>query len=534
MAMTFNSFLMLPVFLFIRPPPTETGEDLGPFDLVRWKKIRNGTSKWTPWKLTPGQDSGRFTVAPTRAQRGAVSEMGRATGTTAPESGRLKAHRVGLLTVFAKTGAGGLGFWPSYVMVTNIACTVLAMLINVEALYFERTDGHRVGTALSALSLVTVAVHFTIAAWLYLYAKMAQSQARSLLRSAAALAIGFVDASQVVLSIMMVFAFTEANCTVDGWTHVACSRDDLSCSPDGQRKENLGCNETWSQPTQYHRDGAIGTWSDLCWVWLVCISVAIAAQAVLATLQARQVMTKSLSDDAREEVLEGTVDQRIAGLKRLIVQMHSPNSFVPWYLTVPTCGTRCCGCCCPRSQLSQDMLGDIQKQLDGIEVAANEERAQNPASKSAEKRLLELAESYSDTSVEQESNAFAAVSFNTWMMVPALLALKQPYSKNLLEMDSDKSPFCRPYSFNSNRLANLLIATVTLCRTLCMSMCVYIEVSQYWGTGVSGHSEWGALTRINTATPLFSFKPSIETYILCVTRLFMAQTFISFVIPHAI
>ena len=415
--------------------------------------------------------------------------------------------------MYAKTGAGGLGFGPSYVMVTNISCTVMAILINLEALNFNQLDAGTV--VLTQLSLLAVLLHFLVAVWLYLYAKLAQSQSGP--RSVATLVIALVDALQAAVSILMVCAFVSSNCDTAG--HLG---ETLVRREGKPTWVDLHCNDTSHPPTLHSGDDGVEIWHQFSWVWLLCICLGMIAQALLGAMQARQQAQKSLTDETLEDALESAdVGQQVERMKQVIRQLHASKPFAP-------CSTACGVACVRRARCpaTARLDEDLDRKLDEIvQMHIAQDASAGPARAISELRTVAHQDAHE--LAEKERQAFAALSFNTWLMIPALLGLKIPFSANLLSTDAEYSPFCRRYAFNTTWQANFLIALVTLCRAVCMMMCIYVEVSR-WGIS-SGSPTWGALSRINVMTPLFSFQPKFEHYILVVTRLFMLQSVISFV-----
>lgn len=533
-AMTFNSFLMLPVFLFIATTTGRRSRNDDPFDLVRWQKkpkqklidelmqkataserdglrgelhtlTRGPRRELRDRAREKGLDDGKWIPLMTGPERGTRqqgvggTDRGRAMrGTATTAASRVRAARnaevrVGVLAVFADTGAGGLGFAPTYVMITNIACTVMAMLINAEAL--ANFSGGTVAWA----SLITVFVHFLLASWLYLYAKLASSQ-EGVLRSAVALAIGMLDAVNVVLWLLLVFALMDVGCDT-------ISQNSGHCHPPT-------CPESQPPATCDHRDADIRWWRAFCWVWLGCITTGMSAQAIIAILQARLVTKKSLSEERIAEALEPvdggvapTAADKIDIMKSIIKEVHLPNLFVP--------------CCCRRTTVIEE-IERAQEELDReLENLVQQERVSG--GRAAHKMLKDKARVDAAKQLENESNGFAAVTFNTWLSLPSLLALKRPYDSNLLDTDGETSPFCRPYSFNSSWLANFLITITTLSRAICVVMCVYMVVSHQAST-----PGWGEMRRLDTLTHLFSFTVAFGTYIAWASWLFVLQSIVAF------
>ncbi len=503
-AVTFNSFMMIFVFLYI---PTEKSDDYGllkQFDLVKWTLIKKRSSRASGGESvsTVGRVSTASTVsgvgrsvrgsgvstrsgtrsvrvwAPMRVKPSrADADMGRLPSMTSSGATRPK---VGLHEVFANTGAGGLGYGPSWVMFTNILCTALAMLINCEALYqFEDKK-------LSIVSLLAVTFHFVIAFWLYLYSKMAHSQEKSCTKSAAALMIGLVDAANLVLWILLVYAYTSVGCN----------------------EKNHCPSANMTATVEFRTDDH--PWRQLSVAWLVCILCGMLAQALLALLQGRQVAKRTLT----EEEIQGRLDSdkrprcdknRVMVLKELVRDMEIPTPFVP-LRSVP-------------ANAAEQRLAEVDAHMDKVVQSADEGQKF--------KKLKAWALKYSARQAKSHSNAFAAVTFNTWLMALALLGLRQPYGSNLLKPDWE-SPFNRVYKFNPDLIANALIGVVTICRAACTLMCVYVAASVFVDYTDSEEIHWGQLKSVDARTTLFSFKPWFTDYIKWACLMFCVQTGISF------
>eukprot|EP01048_Picozoa_sp_COSAG05_P016578 COSAG05_NODE_2151_length_3472_cov_160.289835_2_plen_774_part_01 len=230
--------------------------------------------------LSGKQEEGRFLISCIEA----TLERDEVTGhIIAAESGEIEWTDAGqgILDVFSRIGSGGI--WDlalTYAMAMNIICTAYAFLINLRAM---KPGALPFQYWVSTVSIVSIAAHFFVSLFLYMFTKLYRTQRRphatpgeTTWRSIVAVFLGLVDAGTVTLTILLIFAY-QANPESDAIWH-----GNLEQVPKA--------------------------WTDVAPWWLVAVVLGMAAQVVLIVRAGNQLIDtqRAIEGEAKPGMLVTT------------------------------------------------------------------------------------------------------------------------------------------------------------------------------------------------------------------------------------
>jgi hypothetical protein len=402
-------------------------------------------------------------------------------------------RKLGLLGVFARIGKGGKkDLWASYVMITNIACTSIAIVITGQHLHKGETiKGENV--FLAWCSMLAIVFHFVVALWLYLFTKMIRTQAGHVCRAVSAIAIGLVDGTQVVVTLAMILIFLQVSCLPGSDCQeqrtIHCDQIDQSgYDPSGHAASSKiwdpcvhRCqSECWGINASFME-------TDWCHDERTYTLEQPSATTIVHTFECATYQPKGSKKAVRVDIISWQQ------LCVVWVTAVAVGVAVQWALTIVQ-----------GLDLAKLGLRRAKLEADNIKVAE-------------------------DSKFALVTDGFTASVFNTWVMALALIFLEKPFGTNLFSQNDQDSPFWQPYIFNASRRFGAAIGLVTLCKCVSTLMFVYVGVA-YLNAG----GGFGSLTAVNTthrfvdtaAKSGFEQHPALVFWALA---LFSLQTCVSFV-----
>eukprot|EP01046_Picozoa_sp_COSAG06_P024696 COSAG06_NODE_2029_length_7797_cov_803.230969_3_plen_878_part_00 len=376
---------------------------------------------------------------------------------------------MGVLDAFALTGSADLKWGPAFVMLSNAVCTAMAVLVNLESLNLDSdTDG--VGTGWTVASLISITLHFAVALWMYVYPKLAKSHEGKTSKALFTFTIGILDTLNVAVLLIIALSL-------------------------------------------YHQREIP---SAVCLVFIGSILTEVAAKAALASQLAKHLTRSTCSmyqiyvegEPLRLTIPKQTYDKYLARINNVTVRearrIHPDNRFQEALHAErkPTSFLSC------EPVAGQDMSTWTDSRQDLNQLGREQ--------------IIDMLLTEAQQRFDRESNAFAAATAGTWVMVPALCALEKPYSLKLLSFESDETPFCRTqYKFNLSTYGNALIVVVQLSRCATFAVWCYLMAS-----GMT--AEHGLFGYFDFYFPVFTLRLQVAWLILFTLVLYPAQMMLSF------
>jgi hypothetical protein len=428
-----------------------------------------------------------------------------------------KKRKLGLLGVFARIGKGGKkDFWASYVMLTNIVCTSLALVLNIQNILGNSSPYN----ALDYASVLTITIHFLISIWLYLFAKLIRTMKGSYWRVIGAMMIAMIDASSIVVALVLMITFF----------HPRDHGGLLCLTPAG------------STDTATHLQS--GILQDL----------RSAAKDIHLNYKLQPENTKSI---IWPSVLEPWAMAPPANLTKLLTEIIGQEHPGIPKVCVEQCESMCWTNSSRYCKLTAHYeIGSVkydQRLFQSSSFQCDEDRerwnvvlvtwlvsvliAVATQWALALKQGLQLAtlvfrqtrlqsvldygiDTTTDTRHDVVMDGFQSTTFNTWIMSLALIFLERPYNNRVFDKTQSVSPFQRVHPFNADTTFLCSFGLIHICRAMSIAMFFYVGVAYISTDG------WGALTAPDVARDQDTNLPHLSL-VLWALLLFTLQSTVS-------
>ena len=392
-----------------------------------------------------------------------------------------KRRNLGILGVFARIGRGGKkDLFASWVMLTNIACTSLAMIITAQFLFLSDKE-RKEGVVMAWVSLGTVVFHFMIAAGLYIFTKLIRTQGGSITRAAGAVLIGVVDIVNIIVALLLVAHLAYLNCDAR-YDSSAQSHDvgPLQCTD--QSSEREGCAKEMCH--------------SMCWT--NSSLTAIPSDADEAAICESQFCNckESFHREQAARIPKPHCNASSEDCRGDLRWTHSFSCATDWSAEPGSAS----GEKHPADQLAWNfwVFAWVMALLVGIAIQWGLALLQGL-------RLATLGRTRAKTesanfslggkhrAFDEATDLFQASTFNTWIMALALIFLERPYSRNLFVADGKAeiahgeplvSPFGQLYSVGKQsagkrKAFQAAWSLVTCCKFYSVLLLFYVSMAYY-------------------------------------------------------